>query len=781
MRELTLSLLWLSFCALLPAQRQAENWHFGNNINIAFVDGVPTLLTTSSMETFEGCVSYSDVEGQLLFYTNGGGRVPDVSLQDGGTIWNRNHDIMYEMNGAEGGGFSAIQSSIAFPVPGQDDQYYLFTMEENEFDIGGPIPGQPQGRGLSYFIIDMTLNGGLGGVALADQRVFIPSFESLSATPIAGGTGHWVVCSQGNNEGLVVVSVTESGVGTPSLQATDLPVAGQFKISPNGQYILADKSIYAFDNLSGTVSPTPVFSIENGSNLTASFTPDSRYIYAISFVNGQRLLIRFDLAATDIAASAATLANLGTGFAFQMQIGPNGSLYFLEEEGTTNNFGLSEITCPSTASPTLTRILIDLTGTSEALYSGLPNFVDAIFAVPPSINDTVFVNNTTRGRCPGGDLILSPNTVGESYSWSTGDTTRSITVLEDGTYSVTISGSCVPTVESFPVAEVPELMANVASLEGSDSCPGDIVTLSLQSSESLFTIEWPDGSDSLRFQTTVVPGDTVSVRIGTRCGRETINYIFPPAEGPLTGMAAANFSSPLCLGDPVEFVITGDFIEAIEWEDSSSDQVRTVMSYDTAVSYQATVFNRCGDDSLVLIPEIDLSPFTVDLMTDSPSPLCPGDEVTFTLTGDFIDFLVWEDFSGDLERNIMAIDSSVTYQATVFNRCGDSLVVTPDLDYSQCPIIEECDAAIPQLITPNGDGVNDGFRVFSSCTLEDYALRIFNRWGQVVFTSTNPAEAWDGKLNGVNQAMDTYLYKVRYRFPGEENSIETDGDLVLVR
>ncbi|NJO86606.1 MAG: hypothetical protein HC821_00500 [Lewinella sp.] len=71
------------------AQRPASNWHFGQGVAISFAGGQPRLNPPSAMLTTEGCAALSDAQGQLLFYTNGGGR-PDGS-PDPGTIWNRNH------------------------------------------------------------------------------------------------------------------------------------------------------------------------------------------------------------------------------------------------------------------------------------------------------------------------------------------------------------------------------------------------------------------------------------------------------------------------------------------------------------------------------------------------------------------------------------------------------------------------------------------------------------------------------------------------------------------
>ncbi|MGI9160118.1 MAG: hypothetical protein ACR2K1_10245, partial [Saprospiraceae bacterium] len=107
--------------------------------------------TPSAIFTFEGSASIANADGNLLFYTNGGGRDSVLSGQPGGKIWNRNHEVMYDMGNTEGGGFSSAQSSVIIPKPGAPGQYYLFTMEEVEYYVGGDVPGQPLGRGLSYF------------------------------------------------------------------------------------------------------------------------------------------------------------------------------------------------------------------------------------------------------------------------------------------------------------------------------------------------------------------------------------------------------------------------------------------------------------------------------------------------------------------------------------------------------------------------------------------------------------------------------------------------------
>jgi hypothetical protein len=131
-------LLFNSFVAI--GQKQANIWHFGDSICVDFTSGAPVQIPGSSQATFEGCASYCDSLGNLLMYTNGGGREPLFSGQDGGHIWNRNNEIMYDMQGIEGGGFSAAQSSVIVEAPGEEAVYYVFTMDEGEFNVGASVP-----------------------------------------------------------------------------------------------------------------------------------------------------------------------------------------------------------------------------------------------------------------------------------------------------------------------------------------------------------------------------------------------------------------------------------------------------------------------------------------------------------------------------------------------------------------------------------------------------------------------------------------------------------------
>ena len=66
---------------------------------------------------------------------------------------------------------------------------------------------------------------------------------------------------------------------------------------------------------------------------------------------------------------------------------------------------------------------------------------------------------------------------------------------------------------------------------------------------------------------------------------------------------------------------------------------------------------------------------------------------------------------------------------------------------------------VPNAFSPNGDGINDEFRVVFK-SLKTYNIVIFNRWGRVVYKSNDPSKGWDGKIGRNVAASGTYYYVI---------------------
>ena len=450
-------LIW--FCSLLTficvfAQKEANVWHFGIGHSLDFNSGSPVQTSGSQMFTFEGSTSYCDEDGNLLFYSNGGGRLPS-SGQDGGKIWNKNNQVMYDMQGTEGGGWSAAQSSVILPAPGEPNVYYLFTMEELEFYIDGVIPSEPNGRGLRYFKIDMSLNGGLGDVVDADVQVYDYSYEGICAIRHANATDYWILINQGTS-GIGVYSVTQNGVQLAGVYPYPASYSGYsiIKSSPNlvgigspcCNKVMTSAGLYDFNLSTGVLN----FESDLGAALPYyfEFSPNGSYLYASIFDpnTAASQLVQYNVFAPSqtgqtVESTAQVIEPNFNGL--YMQLASDGKIYFTEQSFSFTTL-LGTINCPNTSAPTLSSGVLSFPNdpnTSIGFFS-LPNFPSWIFY--NSYEAQIQFGPDTVYLCQGDTLLLN---AGEGTSWSWGgdastNTSQFFTVTSPGIFSATVSGPC---------------------------------------------------------------------------------------------------------------------------------------------------------------------------------------------------------------------------------------------------------------------------------------------------------------------------------------------------
>ena len=100
------------------------------------------------------------------------------------------------------------------------------------------------------------------------------------------------------------------------------------------------------------------------------------------------------------------------------------------------------------------------------------------------------------------------------------------------------------------------------------------------------------------------------------------------------------------------------------------------------------------------------------------------------------------------------LDNKV-YRVTAYRSGSNS--ITSMSNYAE--VIPPLSVFIPDAFTPNGDGINDTFGVKGE-GIQNFTLRIFNRWGEVVFESYNPKQQWDGTYAGKPVKGDMYVYQL---------------------
>ena len=118
---------------------------------------------------------------------------------------------------------------------------------------------------------------------------------------------------------------------------------------------------------------------------------------------------------------------------------------------------------------------------------------------------------------------------------------------------------------------------------------------------------------------------------------------------------------------------------------------------------------------------------------------------------------------------------SYVIEQVVFNNYGCS-----DTSYQEINIEDTLLVYIPNTFTPDGDGVNDLFKVIGSDLYnKDFIFTIFNRWGEIVFEGHTPDEGWDGTFRGNYCPIGTYVYQLVLKNEGENNVY--NGFAVLIR
>jgi gliding motility-associated-like protein len=131
---------------------------------------------------------------------------------------------------------------------------------------------------------------------------------------------------------------------------------------------------------------------------------------------------------------------------------------------------------------------------------------------------------------------------------------------------------------------------------------------------------------------------------------------------------------------------------------------------------------------------------------------CEGAEAFFDAEDSNADSLIW--WNGDTTWT-QKIDSTGNYWIQLFNECG-----TYSVEFSI--IMNDCSdyAYFPNSFTPNEDGINDAWRPVLNNALT-YQIEIFDRWGNVVFDSKDPKEAWVGGVEEGEYFVSNGIYQYR--------------------
>ncbi|SNR24824.1 gliding motility-associated C-terminal domain-containing protein [Maribacter sedimenticola] len=445
----------------LQAQQEAAIWYFGRNAGLDFRSGTPVPLVDGQIYTREGCATISDNVGNLLFYT------------DGISIWDRNHNTMPNGTGLLGDP-SSSQSGMIVPHPGDPNLFYVFVID-NEYGADG----------LTYNVVDMSLNGGLGDVT-SEKNVLLwtPISERITAVEHANGQSIWVITRADDTNQFLAYLIDDTGINTvpvvsnmPVLGSPYYAFVGQLKASQDGSMLASAYAqdgkleLYRFDTATGSVYDP--LSLEG----TFDDTNDRAHAYGVEFSASGNLLYvstrsgvyQYDVSSYDrntIMASRTTLTQdyLGpdyyyTDFPGAIQMGIDGKIYVAR---------LGRPFLMVVNDPEVLGVGCNMV--EEGVYLGAGT--TSMLGLPPFITSFFYVGIEAQNFCLGQGTEFSVETSGPitSITWDFGDGNTSTdeepvhVYAASGTFTVNVTANTATdtktetkdiTIYETPVANTP--------------------------------------------------------------------------------------------------------------------------------------------------------------------------------------------------------------------------------------------------------------------------------------------------------------------------------------
>ncbi|MCB0508646.1 MAG: PKD domain-containing protein [Bacteroidetes bacterium] len=245
----------------------------------------------------------------------------------------------------------------------------------------------------------------------------------------------------------------------------------------------------------------------------------------------------------------------------------------------------------------------------------------------------------------------------------------------------------------------------------------------------------------------------------------------------------------LCIGDTVQLHVNAENTSLnetrIRWMSSptisSTSDLNPLVYPTTNTTYYAIVENgKCQAQKLPVVVNVKALPSVQagkdhiiingqSVQLDATSP----NQVTYSWSPDY------KLSCTDCPTPMASPEIDTTYKVTAINEFGCKAS-----DVLKIQVIEDCAGKmvyVPNSFSPNGDGQNDVFQVFGPGVASVKLLRIFNRWGQMVYESTDPSNiAWDGTFKGEKLNPGVFVYYMDVICIDGQRTIKK-GDITLLR
>lgn len=363
--------------------------------------------------------------------------------------------------------------------------------------------------------------------------------------------------------------------------------------------------------------------------------------------------------------------------------------------------------------------------------------------------------------CDIDTTVLSGNPGLASYLWYPGgQTTQNITITQGGQFVLTVldSSDCQATSDTFNVLQ--GQAPTEASVAGYPVfCEGDSIVI--YGSDSMENYLWTPGGYTTQNITTFTPGTYVLSTVdsnGCRGDSDPIEVKSPSTIAPITIVGDTFF----CEGDHVILDADAKGKAIYVWTTPDSVIGKTLYVQESG-TYHLTTIDTFGCVAFSKKVGVHVEPSISSNPLANDTIICRGNAVTLEATTDVGEIHWYDDTGTELletgpEFTTPVLDHNTTYYIWSVKSYCESKSIPVLVEVINCESVN-----VPNVLTPNGDGINDIWRV----ALEEHTCfrcYIYNRWGELLFTSNHIGMGWDGRVTntGLLAPEGVYYYIVDY-------------------
>ncbi len=409
--------------------------------------------------------------------------------------------------------------------------------------------------------------------------------------------------------------------------------------------------------------------------------------------------------------------------------------------------------------------------------NGCANYTTTIVTV----NALPVITATSDTICIGQQTATLTANGAITYTWSPGLSSASTTVvtgnpLTTTTYTVlgTDLNNCIGTITTtIQVNPLPVITANSSSI-----CLGQqTATLTANGASTYSWIPSATLSSSVGATVNGTPTVTTSYTLvgtdvnGCIDSKTTSITIYPI---PIASLSIN--TNTICIGSPVIITPSGAGSYLLMPGNLTSILNYTLMPVaNTVYSVVGTSANNCVS---INNPTVALTVYALPIISAlSDATLNIGQTTTITAHGGST--YLWSPADG-LSCATCATIAASPYVTTMYIVSGVDIHGCKNEDTLFVHVEYVCgDFFVPNVFSPNGDGLNDHINVHGAC-ISTFSFQVFNRWGELVFETTDLTNGWDGTYRG--KPMDTGVFVYRVDGVTRTNTpFSVKGNITLLR